>query len=140
MHDLPPWARALLQQARVAHLGLTDDAGHPRVLPITFALTATAIASAVDDKPKRRPHAELARVRWLRANPQAAITVDHYDDDWTTLAWVQLLGEIMIADPADQPEAIQALQTKYTPYRNRPPRGPLLILRPERTLHWRAQP
>jgi PPOX class probable F420-dependent enzyme len=138
MHDLPEWAHDLLRTARVAHLGLTDDAGHPRVLPITFALAAGTIATAVDDKPKRRPGAELARVRWLRADPRAAITVDRYDDDWTSLAWVQLLGAITIADPAGHPDAMRALQDKYAPYRTTAPRGPLLLLRPERALHWRA--
>ena len=140
MHDLPPWAQELLRTARVAHLGLTDDAGHPRVMPITFALTATAVVSAVDDKPKRKPGAELARVRWLRRNPAAAITIDRYDDDWSALAWVQLLGRITIAAPADHPDALDALRRKYEPYRARSPRGPLLLLRPERALRWRAGP
>jgi nitroimidazol reductase NimA-like FMN-containing flavoprotein (pyridoxamine 5'-phosphate oxidase superfamily) len=29
----------LLESARVAHLGIVDDDGYPRVLPVTFALT-----------------------------------------------------------------------------------------------------
>jgi PPOX class probable F420-dependent enzyme len=138
MEDLPDWAQNLLETARVAHLGLTDDAGRPRVLPITFALTRTAIASVVDDKPKRRPGAELARVRWLRARPAAAFTVDRYADDWSELAWVQVLGEVALAEPADHPDALDALRRKYEPYRERAPRGPLLLLRPERAIHWRA--
>jgi hypothetical protein len=34
--------------------------------------------------------------------------------------------------------ALDALQARYRAYRERPPRGPLLILRPERVLSWRA--
>jgi PPOX class probable F420-dependent enzyme len=138
LDDLPLWARELLERERAGHLGLIDGDGHPRVLPVTFALAEGVLASAVDEKPKREPAAELARVRWLRRRPEAALTVDHYDDDWSRLAWVQALGSIEVADVGDHPQALAALQAKYAPYRDRVPPGPLLLLRPQRMLHWRA--
>jgi PPOX class probable F420-dependent enzyme len=136
--ELPPWAVALLEQERVARLGLTDDAGAPRVLPITYALSEGTLVTAVDQKPKRRPGQELARVRWLRARPRAAVTVDRYDDDWSALAWVQALGEVRILDPASAPAALAALTVRYEAYRAQAPVGPLLALAPERLLWWRA--
>lgn len=139
LDDLPPWARALLERERAGHLGLLDDDGHPRVLPVTFALAGGVLASAVDEKPKRAPGAELARVRWLRRRPPAALTVDYYDDDWSRLAWVQALGSIEVADVSDHPRALAALQAKYAPYRDRAPPGPLLLLRAQRVLWWRAR-
>jgi hypothetical protein len=78
LDELPRWAADLLDSARVAHLGLLDDRGQPRVLPVTFALLDGAVWTAVDDKPKRRRAEELARVRWLLARPRSAITVDRY--------------------------------------------------------------
>jgi PPOX class probable F420-dependent enzyme len=138
LDDLPPWVCALLERERVGHLGLVDGDGHPRVLPVTFALAGGVLASAVDDKPKRAPGTELARVRWLRRRPAAALTVDHYNDDWSRLAWVQALGRIDVAAVADHPQALAALQAKYAPYRDRVPPGPLLLLRPQRVLWWRA--
>lgn len=136
--ELPGWARALLEQEQVARLGLTDDAGAPRVLPITFAVWDGSFVSAVDHKPKRVAGSELARVRWLRARPQAALTVDRYDDDWSSLAWVQALGEVQIFDVAAAPAAAAALAARYEPYRSRAPDGPLLVLTPARLLWWRA--
>jgi PPOX class probable F420-dependent enzyme len=138
LDDLPPWARALVERKRAGHLGLIDGEGHPRVLPVTFALAGGLLASAVDEKPKRAPGGELARVRWLRQRPAAALTVDHYDDDWSRLAWVQALGRIEVADVADHPQALAALQSKYAPYRDRVPPGPLLLLHLQRVLWWRA--
>ena len=138
LDDLPRWARELLEREGAGHLGLIDGDGHPRVLPVTFALAGGVLASAVDEKPKRAPGAELARVRWLRRRPEAALTVDHYDNDWSRLAWVQVLGNIEVADLADHPQALAALQVKYAPYRDRMPPGPLLLLRPHRVLWWRA--
>src|SRR4051795_3821265 len=79
--ELPAWARTLLEEARRAHLGLLDAEGAPRVLPITFAVVGADVVSAVDHKPKRVAGTELARVRWLRSDPRAALTVDRYDED-----------------------------------------------------------
>lgn len=135
--NLPSWARELVESARVAHLGLLDGEGHPRVLPVTFAVAEASVWTAVDDKPKRVPGRELARVRWLRTHPQASLVVDHYSDDWNALSWVQLLGRVSILDDA-RPPAV--LIEKYAAYRRRPPAGPLLRLDVERVLHWRAGP
>jgi nitroimidazol reductase NimA-like FMN-containing flavoprotein (pyridoxamine 5'-phosphate oxidase superfamily) len=43
----------LLEDARVARLGLLDEEGAPRVLPVTFAVAEERIWSAIDQKPKR---------------------------------------------------------------------------------------
>jgi PPOX class probable F420-dependent enzyme len=123
----------------VGHLGLLDDDGGPRVLPVTFALVDGEIWSAVDDKPKRVPGEELARVRWLRARPQSTLTVDHYSEDWSRLAWVQLLGETTIVEVAGHERVLEVLSARYAPYRERPPRGPLLRLDPDRCVWWRAE-
>jgi PPOX class probable F420-dependent enzyme len=135
---LPPWARELLETEPVGRLGLLDGVLRPRVLPVTFALVDGAIWSAVDDKPKRVPAEELARVRWLRARPASAFTVDRYDEDWTKLAWVQLIGDTAVLDVAGHERVLEALAERYPRYRQRSPRGPLLCLAPDRILWWRA--
>jgi PPOX class probable F420-dependent enzyme len=134
---LPDWARALLDSAPVAHLGLLDSDDNPRVLPVTFAVCGGELWSAVDHKPKRVPGSELARVRWLRRNPAAALTVDRYSDDWEQLAWVQALGTVaLLDDPAAA--ALDALRAKYPQYAERAPAGPFLRLTPGRVVWWRA--
>jgi PPOX class probable F420-dependent enzyme len=134
--ELPPWARALLESARVAHLGLLDSHGRPRVLPVTFAVVEGVLWSAVDDKPKRVPGPDLARVRWLRASPSVALTVDAYDDDWSRLAWVQLLCAGSVVDVRS--DVLDALAKRYPQYRSKTPGGPLIRLDPERVVYWRA--
>jgi PPOX class probable F420-dependent enzyme len=138
LQGLPRYGVELLATARVGHLGLLDADERPRVLPVTFALADGSLWSAVDDKPKRVAGEELARVRWLRRRPEAALTVDLYDDDWSRLAWVQVLGRVDVLDAADGPAGLDALAAKYPQYRERPPPGPLLRLAPERALCWRA--
>jgi PPOX class probable F420-dependent enzyme len=133
--ELPPWARELLEGARVARLGLLDDDDRPRVLPVTYAVANGALWSAVDDKPKT---GEPARVRYLRRRPQAALTADRYEDDWSRLAWVQAIGEVEVLDVVTASEGLDALAAKYEQYRAKPPPGPVLRLEPERVVCWRA--
>jgi PPOX class probable F420-dependent enzyme len=138
LDELPSWAFELLRDAPVGHLGLIDDDGRPRVLPVTYAVVGGELWSAVDDKPKRLPADRLARVRWLRARHEAAVTVDRYDDDWSRLAWVQVLGQVAVLEAAGQERALEALAARYAAYSALLPAGPLLRLTPERALCWRA--
>jgi PPOX class probable F420-dependent enzyme len=126
----------MLERDPVARLGLIDSEDHPRVLPVTFTLYRDAVYSAIDEKPKGTR--ELARIRYLRRRPEAAVTVDHYEDDWTRLAWVQVLGRVELLDPEQDPAAFAELCSKYAQYRDDPPRGPLLRLEPKRVIWWRA--
>ena len=134
--DLPAWANELLERERVGRLGLLDEEGGPRVLPVTFALAEGRIWSAIDQKPKRKE--EPARLRFLRRDPRAALTVDRYSDDWEELAWVQVLGRVSIVELEDGRSGLEALSAKYQQYGAEAPPGPLLALDPQRYLSWRA--
>jgi PPOX class probable F420-dependent enzyme len=126
----------MLETERVGRLGLVDDEGAPRVLPVTFAVAEGRIWSAIDQKPKRA--AEPARLRFLRRDPRAALTVDRYSDEWEDLAWVQVLGSVRILHVSEGTAGLKALRAKYDQYRAEAPPGPLLALEPERYLWWRA--
>jgi PPOX class probable F420-dependent enzyme len=136
LEELPAWALELVRVERVARLAFVDEQDRPRVLPVTFALAGGAIWSAIDEKPKRSR--EPARVRRLRRRPEAALCVDVYSDDWSQLAWVQLLGRVEWLSVEQGPEGMAALAAKYDPYAERTPPGPLMRLSVERALYWRA--
>jgi PPOX class probable F420-dependent enzyme len=132
LDELPDWALSLLDTARVGHLALLDEQDLPRVLVVTFAVFEGALWSAIDQKPKRTP--EPARVRRLRRRPEASLLVDRYDDDWSTLAWVELRGRVSV-EPLGP--ALEALTAKYPQYVDQRPQGPLLRLAPQRFACWR---
>jgi PPOX class probable F420-dependent enzyme len=136
LEQLPGWALVLLASERVARLGFVDEDDLPRVLPVTYALAGGAVWSAIDEKPKRTP--EPARVRRLRQRPEAALCVDFYSDDWTELAWVQLLGTVEWHGVEEGAEGMSALAAKYAAYAERTPPGPLMRLEVERAYCWRA--
>jgi PPOX class probable F420-dependent enzyme len=137
LDELPPWAADLVHSAQVGRLGFLDDRDRPRVLPVTYAVSAGAIWSAIDRKPKKP--GQPARVRYLHRNPAAALTIDRYSSDWDRLAWVQILGTVTVRGVHDEPDALAALAAKYEPYAREPPPGPLLRLEPARILCWAAR-
>ena len=136
LEELPEWALDVIRAERVARLAFVDEDDRPRVLPVTFAVAAGAVWSAIDEKPKRRP--EPARVRRLRRRPEAALCIDVYSDDWAQLAWVQLLGRVEWLSVEQGRQGMTALASKYAPYAERTPPGPLMRLAVERALYWRA--
>jgi PPOX class probable F420-dependent enzyme len=138
LSELPGWAHDLLARSPLGHLSYLDDRDRPRVLPVTFAIAGDSLWTAIDQKPKRKPP---ARVRYLRRRPEAALCADHYEDDWSRLAWVQAIGsvEVVEAGAGDmERSALDALRSKYVAYVEDPPAGPLIRLRPERVVCWRA--
>ena len=136
LDTVPGWARELVARARVARLGYLDGEDRPRVLPVTFAVADGFVWSAIDDKPKRR--AEPARVGYLRRRPEASLLVDEYDDDWTRLAWVQLLGRVEVVPIASAPDAATRWRLSIRSTRVSAPPGPLLRFEVGRVVGWRA--
>ena|SRR5436190_498847 len=120
-------ARARVAAARVAHLATVDRHGRPRVVPCCFALHGDTAYSAVDAKPKST--LELARLDAIRAHPEVALLVDHYDDrDWSRLWWVRVDARAGIL-PSDDPErdvGLDLLAAKYEQYRKTRPPGAVI--------------
>ena len=75
--------RARMAEAAVGRLATVTADDRPHIVPCCFALSGDAVYSAVDHKPKSTT--QLRRLRNLRAKSRAALLVDHYDDDWSSL-------------------------------------------------------
>lgn len=128
-------ARARFRDARVARLATADARGRPHLVPVTFDLDGDTVAFAVDHKPKRTT--DLRRLRDIAANDRVCLLVDHYDDDWTRLWWVRADGRARVAgDGADRERALARLAERYPQYRDRPPRGPVVLIAVESWTGW----
>jgi PPOX class probable F420-dependent enzyme len=134
--DLPEdEARRRLGAASVARLATVTPAGHPHIVPVTFALDADLIYSAVDAKPKTTAH--LQRLRNIQAEPRVAVLADHYCGDWARLWWVRADGlASVLDDPADMAGPLRLLAGRYPQYRGRPPAGPVIRVQVRRWTAW----
>ncbi|MES4792504.1 MAG: TIGR03668 family PPOX class F420-dependent oxidoreductase [Chloroflexota bacterium] len=135
--------RALLSAQPVARLATIGPGGQPHLVPVCFVLldepSGPVIAIPIDQKPKRTT--SLARLRNLRRDPRATLLVDHYEDDWTQLAWVRLdLHGTVIPTAREWPSALVALRTRYPQYRTMQLEDlPLLRFTIDRIVSWFAR-
>jgi PPOX class probable F420-dependent enzyme len=139
--DLDPASRALLESARVAHLATADQYSRPHAVPIVFVMLDGNLYFALDRKPKREDDWHmLRRVRNIETNGRVSIVVDHYEDDWSKLAWVLLEGVATIIETgAERDGAARALAGKYMQYAGAALDGrPVVRVVVERTVRWRA--
>jgi PPOX class probable F420-dependent enzyme len=129
--------RRFLAASRVAHLATADAAGVPHLVPVCFAVEAASLYITVDEKPKRRD-IPLKRLRNIQANPQVAVTVDRWDEDWTRLAWVMLRGPAdILSDGGEHDRAQMLLRDRYPQYRAMDIAPlPVIALRIARVLSW----
>jgi len=136
-------ARPFLEAHRVGHLATAGTDGAPHVIPVCYALDDAGLYVVADEKPKRRPARELARLRNLRQNPRAALVVDDYDEDWTRLAYLLVRGPVrLLEQAAAHAAALRLLRTRYPQYQrmalDAPADHPILRLEPRLIHLWRA--
>ena len=131
---------------RVARLATADAAGRPSVIPICYVFDGASFYSAVDAKPKRVDLRQLQRIRNIRANPNVALVIDDYSENWSELAYVLIHGMAEIIEPneslaAEQTTGIAALRLKYAQYRSMAiDQNPIIKIVPNRVRFWSAIP
>ena len=142
---LPAAQRMFLASARRAVLATIAPNGRPRLVPICFVLVGDPpiLYSPIDDKPKRSDDPlTLARVRDIAADPRVTILLDHWDEDWTRLAWLRIEGIAALLDAelgSEHASAVTALRAKYPQYgSHRLEVRPLIRVTLQRVIGWGA--
>lgn len=138
MSRLTPEDLAFLAAMPVARLATADRTGQPHVLPICFVVIEDNLYFTIDEKPKSGDPRSLKRLRNIADNPQCAVVVDRYDDDWSQLGWVMMRGQAEILESgAEHERAQEALRVRYGPYREMDLAGlPVVAIRIERVARW----
>jgi PPOX class probable F420-dependent enzyme len=109
-------ARAFCERARVARLATADAKGVPHLVPVCYAIVGDSLYITIDEKPKR-VDIPLKRLRNIVENPEVAVTVDRWDEDWRRLAWVMLRGRAEVLAAGEEHDRAQArLRERYPQY------------------------
>jgi len=139
-HLSHPAVRDFLVAERVARLATADSSGRPHVIPVCFWFDGTRLYFAIDEKPKRARGGGLKRMRNIADNPQVAFVADHYEDDWTQLAYVMIRGEARIVEDREEYLLVlRNLRDKYLGYRAMQlsrDRNPIVRIDPRRVNIW----
>ena len=130
---------AFLVRRRVARLATADGSGSPYAVPVCYAYSSGSIYIALDEKPKDVPPTRLKRVRNILENPNVALIVDRYDEDWSLLAYVMVRGLAELLDPGtdEQTAAVRLLRGKYHQYEQmKIEENPVIAIRPGKVASW----
>jgi len=128
----------LIRAARTAHLATTDKSGQPHVIPICFVFDGKHFYSPIDEKPKRTAPSKLKRLKNIRENPQVALVIDRYDEDWRRLAYALIFGKARILLSGEKHQrAVKLLRRKYPQYRGMAiDQRPMIVVMPKRIVSW----
>jgi PPOX class probable F420-dependent enzyme len=112
-------------------LATVDGVGRAHAVPVCFAVRTGELVTAVDHKPKSG--SKLARISNIERSGRATFLMDRWSEDWRRLGWVMVRGSARL-DPPGSADA--ELAARYEQYRDTPPRGPVIVVRPERISWW----
>jgi PPOX class probable F420-dependent enzyme len=131
----------ILKKARVARLATLDGKNRPHIVPICFAYDGKLFYTAIDRKPKRVKHKQLARLRNIRVVPRIALLIDEYDEDWAQLWYILVRGKAKLIPKSAHQEhasAIRKLRAKYPQYAHGmlADDAPIIRITPERATFW----
>ena len=129
-----------LSRTRVGRLATADSAGQPHVIPIVFATDGEKLYTPLDKKPKRIAPNQLKRVRNLLENPKVAFVADHWDEDWTKLAWLMVKGTGQLIESGEAyAKGIRLLEKKYSQYDQMPLKDrPVIVITPTEITSWKS--
>ena len=131
-------AERFVRSARVARLASAAPDGRPHVIPVCFEVMDGSVYIGLDAKPKSVDALRLRRVRNIVSNPQAALIVDRYDEDWSKLGYALITASATLElDEPERDAAVRALKIKYAQYQTLLPDDAYVIkLTPVRATTW----
>ena len=131
--ELPESLRALLERERRGVLTTLDPDGSGHSVPVVFVVIGDEIVAPIDHKPKTGR--VLTRVKNIERDPRVTVLVDHWDEDWTRLAWLMVQARAVIESDAPR-DVVKALNARYQQYAPDEQPDALIRMRPTKLTWW----
>ena len=139
--NIPPAVEEFIERARVARLATVDFASKPHLVPVVFVFYANHFFIPLDEKRKTAKPEKLKRIKNIKGNPNVALLIDNYSEDWTKLAFVMIQGKASIAGKTQGnmqlQEAYKKLTAKYPQYQKIGLGKVCIVIKPEKVTTWR---
>ena len=140
--DIDPVIKEFIERARIARLATANSESKPHLVPVVFVFDGHHFFIPIDEKRKKtiRPE-KLRRVKNISENPNVALLIDEYSEDWTKLTFVMIQGKASIVRKAQQEniqlqEAYKKLITKYPQYHKIGLGELCIMIKPEKVISW----
>lgn len=140
---ITPDIEEFIQRVRVARLATIDSEFKPYLVPVVFVFDGNHFFIPVDEKRKKTKPEKLRRIKNIQGNPNVALLIDEYSEDWSRLAFVMIQGTASVVKCRPQADiqlkqALKELTTKYTQYQKIGTGEMCIIIKPEKVASWRS--
>lgn len=140
--DIGPTIERFIERARIARLATVDTKSKPHLVPVVFVFDSNRFFIPIDKKRKTIKPEKLKRVTNINENPNVALLIDEYDEDWTKLAFVMIQGKASIVDEVQEEntqldDAYKKLKIKYPQYQTIGLGEMCIIIEPGKVIAWR---
>jgi PPOX class probable F420-dependent enzyme len=141
------YPKSIIHKARVARLATVDLECMPYLVPVVFAFDYDRgfYFIPIDKKTKRTRPENLKRVKNIKENPNVALLIDEYNEDWTKLYLIMIQGKASIIGnkKLEQDEmsllekAHKLLRNKYPQYQKIGIGEYIIIIMPQKVIAWK---
>jgi PPOX class probable F420-dependent enzyme len=136
--------RAIICGARVARLATVDSENcKPYLVPVVFIYDGNNFYIPIDEKAKRSKPENLKRVKNIQTNPNVALLIDEYSEDWKKIWFIMIQGNASLINNIEskQNRLIQRvhrlLYEKYPQYLTTGIGKFCIMIRPQRVINWK---
>jgi PPOX class probable F420-dependent enzyme len=140
--DIDPAIEKFMERARIARLATANSESRPYLVPVVFVFDGNYFFIPIDEKRKTIKPEKLKRVKNINENPNVALLIDEYSEDWTKLAFVMVQGRASIVNKSQEKnmrlrEAYKKLRAKYPQYRKTGLGEMCIMIKPKKIASWR---
>jgi PPOX class probable F420-dependent enzyme len=136
----------ILQRARIARLSTVDDKHHmPHIVPVVFVFDDNYYYIPIDKKRKKQDPEKLKRVRNIQENPNVALLIDEYNEDWRKLVFVMIQGKANLLKQGEEQDnnnnqilekVHKLLYQKYSQYKDIGVGQNCIRIHPQKVILW----
>jgi PPOX class probable F420-dependent enzyme len=138
------YIKSVVGKARVARLATVDSENKPHLVPVVFVFDGMYYYIPLDKKTKKGKPEKLKRVKNIQENPNVALLIDEYSEDWSNLLFVLIHGRASLIDDKGQynellEKAHRLLYEKYHQYQTIGLGKSCIMIRPEKVVTWKMK-
>jgi len=129
----------LIKGAKVARLATVDQKSYPYVVPVVFVFHENSFFIPLDYKTKTVNPKNLKRVKNIQKNPNVALLIDKYQNNWKKLFFLMIHGKATVIDGKNRKlmdKVHKLLISKYPQYKKIGIGNSCITIQPKKVTFW----
>ncbi len=129
----------LIKGAKVARLATVDQKSYPYIVPVVFVFHKNSFFIPLDYKTKTVNPKNLKRVKNIQKNPNVALLIDKYQNNWKKLFFLMIHGKATVIDGKNRKlmdKVHKLLISKYPQYKKIGIGNSCITIQPKKVTFW----